>query len=210
MAKAQSPGRPRLHDDAEILEAALRAFSDHGYVAMSVRALNAELGLSHETISGRFGSKRQLYAAALDHGVAGFFASLARERAAQPAPSSDLDDLRATIRSFISVAASHRELGRLVNQEGLTASDRLDDIVRTALEPGTRPLVDLVRRLDDAGLIRPTSARELFFLSQAAAAAFTHPALSAAFDGIDGPLDRELHIARMTNSIVRGLRPDPV
>jgi len=209
MAKAQNPGRPRLRDDAQILEAALRAFSDQGYEAMSMRALNAELGLSHETIGARFGSKRQLYAAALEHGAAGFFTLLAMERAAQPAPPDDLGELRETIRSFISVAASHRELGRLINQEGLTASDRLDDIVRTALEPGTRPLVDLVRRLVDAGVIRPTSARELFFLSQAAAAPFTHPALSAAFDGIDGPLDRDLHIARMTDSIMRGLRPDP-
>ena len=53
----ETRGRPRIRQDDEILDAALRAFASQGYDAMSLRSLNAELGLSHGTISQRFGTK---------------------------------------------------------------------------------------------------------------------------------------------------------
>jgi AcrR family transcriptional regulator len=57
---AETRGRPRIRDDDEILRAALHAFSEHGYDGMSLRTLNAEMGLSRGTINQRFGSKEQL------------------------------------------------------------------------------------------------------------------------------------------------------
>jgi TetR/AcrR family transcriptional regulator len=198
-------GRPRVLTDEAILRAALRAFAESGFEAMSVRGLNASLGLSHEAISQRFGSKRDLYFAALDFGFADFFAAVATERATRPAPVDDLGELRETIRTFMAAASVTPELGRLVNHEGLVASERLDYIVEHAFESGTRVLADLAHRLFDAGLIRPISARELFFLAQAGAAPFTITALSATFDPIDGPLDPAAHIDRITDVIVQGL-----
>jgi AcrR family transcriptional regulator len=204
-----SQGRPRIRDDHEILEAALRAFAASGYDAMSVRELNARLGLSHQTVSQRFGSKLELWSAAVDHGFADFFAAIARERATRPPVLDDIEELRETVRTFILAAATCPEIGRLINQEGLQATDRLAYIMRTGFGPGTRPLVTIVRRLSDAGVIRPTSARELFFLAQAGAAPFTHAALSSGFDEIDGPLDPEVHVERVADLIVRGLRTEP-
>ena len=105
----------------------------------------------------------------------------------------------------MAAASVTPELGRLVNHEGLAASERLDYIVEHVFEPGTRVLADLAHRLTDAGLIRPISARELFVLAQAGAAPFTIAALSATFDLIDGPLDPAAHIERITDVIVQGL-----
>ena len=68
IASAETRGRPRLRRDDEILDAALLAFASHGYAGMSLRKLNSELGLSHGTISHRYGSKERLYYAAVDHG----------------------------------------------------------------------------------------------------------------------------------------------
>lgn len=198
-------GRPPIRTDEEILRAALRAFAAVGFEAMSVRALNAELGLSHETISQRLGSKQALYLAAADFGIAEFFATIAEARATEPDDLDDIDELRATIRSFLAAASQHPEIGRLVNQEGLEANERLDHLVANAFEPGAQVLVALIERLVDRGEIRPTTARELFFLGQAAAAPFNLPQLSAAFDAIDGPLDPEAHIDRMTDVIMRGI-----
>jgi AcrR family transcriptional regulator len=198
-------GRPRVRTDEAILRAALRAFAESGFEAMSVRGLNASLGLSHEAVSQRFGSKRDLYFAALDVGFADFFAAVAAERAVRPAPVDDLGELRETIRTFMAAASVTPELGRLVNHEGLAASERLDYIVEHTFEPGTRLLADIAHRLADAGLIRPTSARELFFLAQAGAAPFAITALSAAFDPIDGLLDPAVYIDHIADVVVQGL-----
>src|SRR5260370_17519281 len=57
-------GRPRAEDSPassdEILLAALRAFATHGYDGTSVRELNQQLGVSHNLLNRRFGSKEQL------------------------------------------------------------------------------------------------------------------------------------------------------
>jgi TetR/AcrR family transcriptional regulator len=208
-ARSRAKGRPRFLTDEAILRAALRAFAESGFDAMSVRRLNAGLGVSHQTISQRFGSKRGLYFAAMDLGFADFFAAVDTARATRPIPVDDLGVLREAIRSFMSAASDTPELGRLVNHEGLVASERLDYIVEHAFDPGMRGILDVAHRLSDAGLIRPTSARELFFLAQAGAAPFTITALSATFDPVDGPLDPAAHIERVTDIIVQGLLKSP-
>ena len=176
---------------------------------MSVRGLNTTLGLSHETISQRFGSKRELYFAALDHGFADYFVVAAEERSTFPPDLDDLDELRATIAVFVRAAGRRPELGQVINHESFQPGERLDYIFERALEPGMRAVAELVGRLADRGVIEPTSARELFFLGQAGAAPFALSALSVAFNRIDGPFDSELHVQRFTDFVVRGLKHEP-
>jgi AcrR family transcriptional regulator len=56
-------GSPASLDD--ILGAALRAFAAHGYGA-SLRTINRELGVSHNLLNGRFGSKEARWYATID------------------------------------------------------------------------------------------------------------------------------------------------
>ncbi|MBX7159771.1 MAG: TetR/AcrR family transcriptional regulator [Acidimicrobiia bacterium] len=60
-------GRPRASDSAAtratIIEAARRAFADHGYEATSLKAIAADAGLTAPAISHHFGSKRGLFVA---------------------------------------------------------------------------------------------------------------------------------------------------
>jgi len=206
--QAEARGRPRICQDDEILAAALRAFAAHGYDAMSVRALNSELGLSHGTINQRFRSKHQLYLAAIDHGFSEFLADIGRERAKRPTGGDDLDVLRESIRAFLIAASRRPELGRLMNQEGLHETDRLDYIVRTVIVPAFGPAVVTLRRLAEAGRIHPVSARMLFFLvAHGAEAPYTLAALSGAFDDMDGRLDAAAHADAATELIMRGMRP---
>lgn len=205
----ETRGRPRLREDHEILQAALGAFARHGYDAMSLRSLNAELGLAHGTINQRFKSKEQLYFAAVDHGFATFIAEIERVQAERPTPATALDQLTEMIRAFLIAAAARPELGRLMNSEGLQRSDRLDHIVRTVLEPSFMPFARALRGLVDDGVIHPISARALFFLvAHGAEAPYTLTALSSAFDDHDGLLDEAAHADAMTAFIVRGLRRD--
>jgi AcrR family transcriptional regulator len=210
MSSTETRGRPRLREDAEILDAALGAFAAVGYDAMSLRSLNAELGLSHGAINARFGSKQDLYYAALHHGFVGFFADIAAERARRPQGLDDLGELREAIRAFLVAASRRPELGRLMNQEGLHATDRLDHFVHHVFLPGVAPTLALLGRLAERGEIHPVSARAVFFLvAHGAEAPYTLTALSAAFDDIDGPLDPLTHAELVTDLIMRGLRRYP-
>src|SRR5260370_13298745 len=63
-------GRPKTQDAPgtveQILDAAFRAFATYGYDGVAVRTLNRELGVSHNLIHQRFGSKQGLWYAAVD------------------------------------------------------------------------------------------------------------------------------------------------
>ena len=69
-------------------EAALESFAAQGYDAMSLRSLNAQLGLSHGTISQRFGTKERLYFAAVDLGFTSFLGRPRRASTGGPRPRS--------------------------------------------------------------------------------------------------------------------------
>jgi AcrR family transcriptional regulator len=67
VSKTSRRGRPRAEDSPassdEIFLAALRAFATRGYDGTSVRELNQQLGVSHNLLNRRFGSKEQLWRA---------------------------------------------------------------------------------------------------------------------------------------------------
>ena len=78
--------------DGDLLDLALDAFADGGYEGTSVRELCRRLGVSHNLVHERYGSKEQLWYAAIDHG----FRRLASElgAAAMTAEGDELDRLR--------------------------------------------------------------------------------------------------------------------
>ncbi len=208
-APPEARGRPRIRQDDEILAAALEAFAAQGYDAMSLRSLNAHLGLSHGTISQRFGTKERLYFAAIDLGFSRFIEDIDQRRRHLLAAIEildDLADLRATIRAFLGAAHLRPELGRLMNQEGLHSTVRLQYFVDTIMLPLFGPIGELLDRLRRTGRIRPVTARGLFFLvGHGAEAPYTLTAMSEAFDAVDGPLDPERHADDMTDLIMRGI-----
>lgn len=172
---------------------------------MSLRALSASLGLSHEAVGQRFGSKSTLFEATIDFGLARLYDTPGPDLHTPQGSADDLAVLRAVLRAFMEGAAANPDLGRIINQESLVPSDRLDYIVARAVEPNVRPLADLLTRLAEDGRIRRTSAREIFFLAQAGAAPFTMVGLASAFDNVDGPFNAEGHLDRVTDLIITGL-----
>jgi AcrR family transcriptional regulator len=208
----ETRGRPRIRQDDEILLAALQAFAAQGYDAMSLRSLNSRLGLSHGTISQRFGTNHRLSFAAVDLGFASFLADIGERRqmslSAIDAPD-DLADLRATIRAFLGAALLRPELGRLMNQEGLYSTVRLQYIVEHVMEPVIANLSALLVRLHQAGRVRPVPARAVFFLvAHGAEAPFALTALSGAFDSVDGLLEPRQHADDVTDLLMRGITLD--
>jgi AcrR family transcriptional regulator len=58
-------GRPRGFDEDAALEAAMRCFREHGFVATSIRDLESATGLRAPSLYNTFGDKAQLFARAL-------------------------------------------------------------------------------------------------------------------------------------------------
>jgi TetR/AcrR family transcriptional regulator len=185
------PGRPRAADapvsvDA-MLAAALRAFATHGYDGVSVNAISRELGVSHNLLHQRFGSKDGLWHAAVDWG----FGDMARELASafDPTLTDPLEQMRLVLRRFLAVSAQRPELLGLMNIEGRSDSPRLNYLYDNYLEPMTAPIARLLDHLAAEGRIRQTSIRTLHFLvAHGAAAPYTLTPLARHFEPSD-PLD---------------------
>src|SRR5436305_15131703 len=100
-------GRPRAKDvpatPEQILDAAFRAFATYGYDGVAVRTLNRELGVSHNLIHQRFGSKQGLWYAAVDRAFSQQVTELAT--AFDPTLTDPLDQLNYAIRRLVRYSA---------------------------------------------------------------------------------------------------------
>src|ERR1700736_4605477 len=184
-------GRPKAQDAPvtveQILDAAFRAFATYGYDGVAVRTLNRDLGVSHNLIHQRFGSKRGLWYAAVDRAFSQQVTQLAT--AFDPTLADPLDQLNHAIRRFVSYSAERPELLGLMNIEARVDSERLDYIYDNYIAPALAPLGRLLDHLHDKGRIRPISLRALLFLiAHGAAAPFTLAPLACRLDNTD-PLD---------------------
>lgn len=208
---SRRPGRPRAEDapvtpDA-MLQAALSAFATHGYDGVSVSALCRELGVSHNLLHQRFGSKEGLWYAAVDWGFGGLADELAK--AADPTLSDPLDQLAVILRRFLEVSAERPELVGLMNLEGRERSERLTYLYDHYVEPLTSPIGRVLEHLAAQGRIRPISGSAFHFLvAHGAAAPFTLRALAHELDASDplGPQERATYIDTVVDLLIAGLR----
>ena len=180
-----SPGRPRQVGDEAIHAVALEAFSTLGYDAVSLRDLNRTLGVSHGMLARRFGDKERLWESTVRWA---FGRHLGRLESALAGGGDDLVLLRRVLREFVATAADFPELHRIVSQESVRESTRVDLLFEVAVAPlfegGLRDLLD---RLERDGRIRHVSSRDAFFLvANGAAAVFALAPLARRFD--DGPV----------------------
>jgi AcrR family transcriptional regulator len=194
----------------QIFSVALRAFATLGYDGVSLRALNSELGGSHNLLNGRFGSKETLWYATVDWA----FAPLAQRVATafDPTLTDPLEQVRRFIRVFLLYSADHPELLGLMNVEGRQDTERLAYIYNTYIEPAWEPVQRLLDHLVDEGRIRamPMSTFH-FLLTHGAGGPFTLAPLARHFSGIDRPRPPtpKEHAELSADFFVRGLQVDP-
>jgi AcrR family transcriptional regulator len=210
-SESKRTGRPKAEDAPvtveEILDAAFRAFATYGYDGVAVRTLNRELGVSHNLIHQRFGSKQRLWYAAVDRAFSQQVTQLST--AFDPTLADPFEQLGHAIRRFVHYSAEHPERLGLMNIEARIDSERLDYIYDNYVAPALAPLGRLLEHLQQRGTIRPVSLRTLFFLiAHGAAAPFTLVPLARRFDDVD-PLDPDeiaKHAALTAEVITSGLR----
>ncbi|MFD4552988.1 TetR/AcrR family transcriptional regulator [Streptomyces sp. NPDC058469] len=162
---ARPRGRPpkdaQLAPTDQVMAAAIEAFSVHGYNGVSLRTVNDELGVSRNLLYQRFGSKANLWRAAVDWA----FRPLVDYLVAADDESADpMVRLRVLIRNFIEYSATRPHLARIVTLEGAAATDRLDYLYHHYIEPIRSRFIPVFELLNAQGRIKNVPYETFYFL----------------------------------------------
>lgn len=182
MADGRPRGRPTgasgpAATDEQLLDAALDAFAESGFAGMSVRELARKLGVSHNLIPQRFGSKERLWYAAVDQG----FGRLALDLTGAPLGGTDqLDQLREMVLRFVEANAARPALLRIIGQEAVSGGPRLDYLFDRYIEPVRQFGVTVLDPLHADQRVRTPSVGLVYFLMTGGAGGpITFPGLAA-------------------------------
>jgi TetR/AcrR family transcriptional regulator len=161
---ANPRGRPRK--DAEfaptekVMVAAIEAFSLHGYNGVSLRTVNEQLGVSRNLLYQRFGSKADLWRAAVDWAFRPLIEYLetADDESADP-----MIRLRMLIRNFIEYSATRPYLARIATMEGAAATDRLNYLYDNYIGPIQSRFAPVFSLLREQGRIKNIPTEIFYF-----------------------------------------------
>lgn len=158
-----------------ILDAALDAFSQQGFDGTTTRAIAAAAGVNLGLLSYYFGSKEELWRAA----VARAFDALREGLGADLRSAPPLDDRARTellIRRYVRFVARHPEFVRLMHEEGKRESERM----RWLVDHHVKPLYEALRRLIEgaqgAGRMAEVDPLHLHYILVGAVALIFHQA----------------------------------
>jgi TetR/AcrR family transcriptional regulator len=188
--------------EAELLDVALDAFADSGYDGTSVREVCRRLGVSHNLVHERYGSKEQLWYAAIEQG----FRTLAGElaAAAQASEGDELDRLRAILLRYVEVTADRPALIRIINHEAARPGGRLDHVYDYYIRPAHEVADVVLRDLYADGRARRVSPATLHFLvGHGAGGIVSLPGLAGRFPGDHGTLTDQAREA--VDVVLRGI-----
>ncbi|WP_328392098.1 TetR/AcrR family transcriptional regulator [Nocardia sp. NBC_00416] len=203
-------GRPPTGDSPasadEILTVALRVFARDGFAGASVAAINRELGVSHNLIHQRFGSKEALWYAVVDW-IFGNVVTLLKIRP----PRRDLpplEEFRAGIIRFLELQAEHPDVVRLISMEAAIEGPRLTYLYDRHIEPMSvliaEPLIPLIQQR----ILNRDDLRSLHFLiAHGATAPFALLPLATRMSPADPRSERAVrrHARLVADTIVAGI-----
>lgn len=153
---ASTPAPPGLREQqkartrARILQCALEAFAASGFDGASVRDIAAQAGVQHGLIRHHFGDKDGLWRAAVDY----LFERLHEETGNTPdeAHLPPVEQAKARVRRYVRYCARHPEHARIMMQESVTDSERLDWAVDEHIRPDHEARWAHLKRFVEAGV----------------------------------------------------------
>ncbi len=143
-----APGERRRQQRAldtcnALLDTAIEEFSLSGFEGISVRQLEERAGVKRGLVAYHFGDKDELWRCAVDR----LFQGLTEDflgRMTQLSEISPLEAARGMVRAFVRYSAAHPELNRLMMQESVAASWRVEYIVEQHIRPLMKNLAELM------------------------------------------------------------------
>jgi AcrR family transcriptional regulator len=205
--RTRGPGRPPADAAVpkleHVLERGLEAFAEHGYEAVSLRQLNAHLGMGHTFISDRYGSKEAFWRAVVEHAFDQVRPDVARAFADDG--RDELERLIAAIRALHRALSRSAHFARLVDQEARSESARLTYLY-DLMAPWLNGIEPLFTSLVDRGVLRPMPWYLFHFLITAPSSLYSQPPLARRLGRPDDADDHDL----MTELVLGGLlSPSP-
>ncbi|ROO84508.1 TetR family transcriptional regulator [Actinocorallia herbida] len=214
VAEAVGGGQPGSADrsDEAVLRRGLAAFAELGYAHTTVRELARRIGVNHNFMGDRFGSKLGFWYAVVDFAVSEAELSYGDD-AVLPADGSLPDEelLREVVRHFYRTAAHHPHLHRLFAEEAAHESERLAYLFEKYIDPSVRRLRPLLTRLSRAGRLPRASQHVLFFAVIGPTLGMTHAPLARRLGRPDDPsiTDLERYADRLADVVLAGLLTEP-
>jgi TetR/AcrR family transcriptional regulator len=122
--------------DIAILQGALDEFAAHGFAGATTRGIAARVGLSHGLIRYYYETKEKLWLAAVGY----LFERIESEIALSPddwqrLAEGDIHMFRLWLKSYVRYCARHPEHARIIYQESVTRSLRLEYVVAQHTHP---------------------------------------------------------------------------
>jgi AcrR family transcriptional regulator len=200
----RGPGRPPadapVPDLEQVLQRGLEAFAELGYEAVSVRQLNARLGMGHTFIHDRYGSKEEFWKAVV-RSVIGQVTAEVTATVEQETSDDDLTRLVAGVRAFHQAGARRPHLTRLLDYEAGIESPRLAYLYEQMgpLNDAGRPQFE---RLVQEGTIRDIPWYLFHFIVTKPLAMYSQEPLARLFGRPD---DADDH-AMLSTLVLNGLR----
>lgn len=148
-------GRPASFDRDDAIEIAMQEIWRHGYEGSSVKAISEKLGITRSSYYNSFGSREELFKAALEvyfaqspdavlhqdlpsEGVLELltdtFRKICTARAADPEGRGCL-----AINSLTELSGTYEELGQLLKDAVLQSASRIKQLLQLAVEYGELP-----------------------------------------------------------------------
>jgi len=146
-----------------ILVAALREFADKGFDGASTREIAERAQVNHRLIGHHFQNKEMLWQATATH-VFGNYVDRQRRRYEGLNGVDEPVLVRLMLREFILFSARVPELHRFMVQASKGDQSRLEWLVNTHLAPGTELDMMILKKAQDAGIIRPGNVMHLHYL----------------------------------------------
>lgn len=146
-----------------ILVAALREFADKGFDGASTREISERAEVNHRLIGHHFQNKEMLWQATATH-VFGNYAERQRRRYEGLNGVDEPVLVRLMLREFILFSARVPQLHRFMVQASKGDQSRLEWLVNTHLAPGIELDLTILKKAQEAGIIRPGNVTHLRYL----------------------------------------------
>ena len=126
----QRRGRPPLKGQSlpsedELLQQILSFFANNGYEGSSLRQLAKQLGVSHNFLNIRFGTKEQIWRKAVDHACNQLYSPEISNHLQRRTAVPVQEQLSQALIAILMELSTCPELLQLVNSEGFEDSERL-------------------------------------------------------------------------------------
>ena len=196
---------------SQILEAAIELFSTCGFGGVSTTQIAAAAGVSQPSIHYHFGSKTELWIAAIN-------ALAARIRSEIPTDwetveeMEPIDALQYLCGIILDISIQRPELGRFILLEGQAGGERLEWLYEMVMKNSYEAFCKLIQRGIESGQIKNHKPHHVLMLLHGAVVTYFNmaPLVEIAFD--ENPSDAEPAAdfrAAFLDIVIDGLRVEP-